>query len=326
MEYTAPASVGSVVNGTIVSTQDTTRRMPRDFVLIDVPNLKGAGYLRHDELSRFDYQVGQPVEAIVKSLENDEGLILLSVYDLQLERAWEKAEGWVKDTSLVPFQAKEVTKGGIIGSVDAIEAFLPASRSSVKKLYHLHRLIGQEIDVQVVEAERERGNIVVSQVLAEERKQKEVFSELVVGQQYDLRVDGIAKFGAFLELAPGITGLLHASELSWRDGHHKPEDFVAVDDTVHVVCTKASKSRAAFSLRRAQDAWEEAGAEIVQGSTVAGIVVNTRQDLGSFISLAGYRRVVGLLRGQMLAKGTQVSCIVQSYDPQKKKASLKLAE
>jgi small subunit ribosomal protein S1 len=313
---------GQAATGTIV-----LKKGRRPYALVDVANLKCAGILPSEELELVED--GQAVEVLVLEREGEDGLARVSVRQLLTERAWVEVARDVENKTALTFKAERTTRGGVLGTCGDLEAFLPASRSTVRRLHQLPRLVGQEFEVVVVEAERERGNIIVSQVEAVAARQEEVISGLVEGELYTLPVEGLADFGAFLDLGHGVTGLLHASELSWKAGRHNPKDYLSVgqDVTVRLIDIAESEKgpKIGFSMRRITSAWEEAATEVQAGAVVTGRVTNVKDGLGSFVSLAGYPRVVGLLRGESLTKGKNVDVRVVSFDPSKQRAKLELA-
>lgn len=312
-----------------VAVKGNVGRMNNPYVLLDVPEVKYAADLPPEEADGLD--VGDEVEVILLSVDDEEGLIYVSRNQLLENRAWENIDSDVASGSVLTFKPQEVTRGGIIGRInDHLEGFLPASKTNVGKLHELKRFIGKEIEVVPMEAERDRGNVLVSMNAALEKRKEEILKSYEVGKDYELRVSGISDFGLFLDLDEHgtITGLLHASELSHRSGKHDPRDYAKVGDTITVRLLRINEDkkglRISFSLRRLHDAWHEAAQTISAGDEVNGRVANVREDLGSFIALAGFPRVVGLLRGQQLEKGDRVTVRLDTFDPNKQRARLTL--
>ena len=320
---------GTTLKGS-VAVRGNWGRMRNPYVLLDIPNLKYAAELPADEADGL--VIGQEIEVRLLHIDDEEGLAYVSRDQLLEDQAWADVALDVEAGSVLSFCPKEITRGGIIGKInDHLEAFLPASKTNVGKLYELSRLLDEkEIEVVALEAERDRGNVLVSMNAALEKRQEEVLRGYKAGEIYELPVSGVSDFGLFLDLDEqgSITGLLHASELSHRVGNHSPRDWAKVGDKLRVRLMKMGKGkkglRISFSLRRVQDPWIEASSVISPGDEVEGRVANVREDLGSFVSLAGFPRVVGYLRGQQLKKGQSVSVRVETFDPKKQKARLSL--
>lgn len=312
-----------------VAVRGNVGRMNNPYVLLDIPDVKYAAELPPEEAEGFD--VGDEIEVQLVSFDDEEGLAYVSRNLLLEDKAWESIESDVAAGTVLSFRAEEVTRGGIIGKInDHLEGFLPASKTNVKRLHELQRLLDKEIEVVALEAERERGNVLVSMNAALEKKREEVLRDYQVGQDYELQVSGISDFGIFLDLDEegSLTGLLHASELSHRSGKQDPRDWAKVGDTLHVRLLRVKEDkkgpRISFSLKRLRDAWEEAGETLSAGDEIQGRVANVREDLGSFVSLGGFPRVVGLLRGKQLKKGDTVSVRLETFDSKKQRARLTL--
>lgn len=161
----------------------------------------------------------------------------------------------------------------------------------------------------------------------------DVADKVSAGSVMQGRVVRVAPFGVFVELAPGIDGLVHVSELSWKRVN-RPEDVVSVGDTVTVKVKDVNTDgrRISLSMRDAEgDPWQDAGTRFAAGTTVSG-TVESRAQFGVFVSLAA--GVTGLLpavviRGSRnsaelnkLDKGDSVTLVVQGIDVAARRISL----
>ena len=144
----------------------------------------------------------------------------------------------------------------------------------------------------------------------------------------------IAPFGAFVELLPGVEGLVHLSEMSWTKRVNKAEDVVSVGDVISVKIKdiNVESRRISLSLRDAEgDPWQDADQRFAAGTVVTG-TVESRSQFGLFVSLAP--GITGLLpagviknaknRGEFskLDKGDSVTLVVQSVDTAARRISL----
>jgi small subunit ribosomal protein S1 len=320
--------IGDTLTGS-VAVRGNQGRMKNPYVLLDIPEVKFAADLPPEEAEGLE--IGQEIQVSLLEINEEEGLIHVSRDRFLEEQAWITIEEDIELCKILSFVPTEVTRGGLIGRIsNHLEGFLPASKTNVRRLNELQKLLGQEIEVIALEAERERGNVLVSMNAALELRKGEILAGYQEGQIYDLPVSGISDFGVFLDLdqAGTITGLLHASELSNRVGKHNPRDYANVGDTISVKLMQIKEDkkglRISFSLRRVRDAWQEAAEIISQGDEVQGRVANVREGLGTFISLAGFPRVVGLLRGQELEKGQTVRVKLDTFDPEEQRSRLSL--
>lgn len=157
------------------------------------------------------------------------------------------------------------------------------------------------------------------------------------GEIVDGVVRRLAPFGAFVEIAPGIEGLAHISELSWEKRIAKPEEVLALGDAVSVKIKEINPEtkRIALSLKDAQgDPWQDASEKFLPGAKVSG-QVESRNQHGLFVRLAP--GLTGLLPQGALAKapagdpvakagaGDTVEVVIRSIDPVSKRISLNLA-
>ncbi len=304
--------------------------MKRPYILLDIDDFKYAGNLPAEE--GVGLALGDVIDVRLMQIDDDAGLALVSRDQLLEDKAWEEITNDVEHGTVISFFPKTVTKGGIIGRInDHLEGFLPASKTNVSRFYELSKLLEQDLlEVVALEAERERGNVLVSMNAALEQKQNGLLSQYKTGEVYELEVAGLSDFGIFIKLdeAGTITGLLHASELSYKAGKQKPSDYASIGEKLQVKLIKISNGkkgpRVSFSRKKLFDPWAEAAEEMKAGQKVSGKVINIQQGLGSFISLGKYPRVVGLLRDESLEKGQFVKVHLDTFDPITRKSRLSL--
>ncbi|RYD02939.1 hypothetical protein N752_22395 [Desulforamulus aquiferis] len=144
---------------------------------------------------------------------------------------------------------REAVKGGLLVDV-GVRAFLPASLVDRGYVEDLTKYLNQEIEVRVVEMNKQRKKVVVSRksVLVEEyaRKREELLVNLQEGQVVKGVVRRLTQFGAFVDLG-GVDGLLHISEMSWHRINH-PQDVVQVGDELEVMVLKIDRDNEKISL------------------------------------------------------------------------------
>ncbi len=185
-----------------------------------------------------------------------------------------------------------------------------------------------------------KGNarISLSRKQAEGDPWADVENRINAGDIVSGKVVRLTSFGVFVEVLPGIDGLVHISEMSWTKRVHKPQDFVAVGDTVQVKIKEFSyaRRRLSLSMRDAEsDPWASVGAEFPVGSTVNG-TVESRATFGYFVNIAP--GVTGLLPNAVikeaknskelsnLEKGQTVTLKVVSMDLDKRRLGLASVE
>jgi small subunit ribosomal protein S1 len=151
--------------------------------------------------------------------------------------------------------------------------------------------MGREQPFAILKMDRPRGNIVVSRraILEEARAEQrtELVSQLQEGEVRDGVVKNITDYGAFVELEPGVEGLVHVSEMSWTKKNVHPGKIVSTSQEVEVVVLDVdpSKRRVSLGLKQAmQNPWEKFLEAHPIGSTVEGEVKNATE-FGLFIGL-----------------------------------------
>ncbi|MEA2292520.1 MAG: small subunit ribosomal protein, partial [Solirubrobacteraceae bacterium] len=229
-----PFEEGDVVTGNVV-------RIDKDEVLIDI-GYKSEGVIPSHELSirksvnpADEVELGEEVDALVLTKEDQDGRLILSKKRARFERAWRRIEAAADSGQPVEGQVIEVVKGGLIIDL-GVRGFLPASLVDIRRVPNLDEYMGTSIECKVIELNRSRNNVVLSRraVLEEERKEQrqQILDRLQPGMVIEGQISNIVDFGAFVDL-DGIDGLIHISELSWSHVNH-PSEILNIGDTVQV--------------------------------------------------------------------------------------------
>src|SRR3954463_7464477 len=163
---------GDVVTGAVV-------RIDKDEVLVDI-GYKSEGVIPSNELSirksvnpAEEVSIGEEVDALVLTKEDQDGRLILSKKRARFERAWRRIEAAADSGQPVTGQVIEVVKGGLIIDL-GVRGFLPASLVDIRRVPNLDEYMGQTIQCKVIELNRSRNNVVLSRraVLEEERKEQ----------------------------------------------------------------------------------------------------------------------------------------------------------
>jgi small subunit ribosomal protein S1 len=289
---------GQVVDGTVV-------RIDPDEVLVDI-GLKSEGLIPGRELSSIEEELGHPLRVgdtilvYVVTTETPEGHALLSFRRAGTERFWRRAQQQVETGEVVEARVVEYNKGGLV-VLYGTRAFVPISQlANVQRAgdteeeqeqvaEQLRGLVGQTLKLKVIEADRKRNRLILSerQASRELRSQRrdQLLLELEPGQVRQGRVSNVASFGAFVDLG-GADGLVHISELSWSRVKHPSEVVKPGQEVdVYVISVDRDTKKIALSLRRAQeDPWLTIEDRYPLGSIVFGQVIKQAQ-FGVFVRL-----------------------------------------
>jgi small subunit ribosomal protein S1 len=254
-----PFEEGEVVTGHVV-------RIDKDEVLVDI-GYKSEGVIPANELSirksvdpREEVQLGEEVDALVLTKEDQDGRLIMSKKRARFEKAWRRIEAAAESGEPVEGSVIEVVKGGLIIDL-GVRGFLPASLVDIRRVPNLDEYMGTKIETKVIELNRSRNNVVLSRraVLEEERKEvrQQILDRLQPGLVVEGQISNIVDFGAFVDL-DGIDGLIHISELSWSHVNH-PSEILNIGDTVQVKVLDIDRDRQRISLglkQTQEDPWQ----------------------------------------------------------------------
>ena len=328
---------GDIVDGVVV-------RVDPDEVLVDI-GAKSEGIISNRELSaRGETPVtlnsGDQVKVYIIQPEDEHGNVVLSLRKARAEGIWQAVAQKESDGEILDAEVREQNKGGLIVNIMGLRGFLPSSQVARQFSGNLMELVGTKIPVKILEVNRKRNRLIVSQRAAQDedraRQREELFEKLKVGDVITGKVSGVTSYGAFVNLG-GADGLIHISELSW-DRINNVSDVLTVGDEVSVKVIKLDPelSRISLSLRQmSQDPWDTIEQQFPPGKAVPGIVTKTKK-YGAFLQIAD--GVEGLLHiselswdhvertEDVLKVGEEVEVMVLSADKVRRRISLSLRQ
>jgi ribosomal protein S1 len=282
-----PLAHGDIIDGVVV-------RVDPDEVLVDVGS-KSEGVIAarelgtHGDPDMVELHAGDLIKVFVLQPENEDGNVVLSLRRARAESVWLKAQD--KQTSGEPMEAdvREQNKGGLIVNIMGLRGFLPTSQVARAYSSNLEELVNQRISVKIIEVNRKRNRLIVSQKAAFDedraRQRSELFERLKVGDVVRGKVSGLTSYGAFVNLG-GADGLIHISELSW-DRIGSVADVLQVGQEVRVKVIKLDPEQARISLSMRQlseDPWEQVTTRFRPGAIVEGEVTKIKK-YGAFLQL-----------------------------------------
>ena len=279
---------GDVVIGTVV-------HIDKDGVLVDVGS-KSEGIVRPNELSREPYdniedvvKVNEEIKVVVIG-RTDEGQLLLSKKRADFEKAWDKVIEAMNAGTILQALVTERVKGGLVVDL-GIRGFVPASHvgSGDFKHQNLDKYVGQSIALKVIEVDRDRRKVVLSnrEATEDERRQKKetTLASLSEGEVRKGIVRRVTDYGAFIDLG-GIDGLLHVSEMSWSRIKH-PSEVLKNGQELDVMILKLKLDQGRISLGLRQilpDPWTAIGEKYNVGD-VLKVEVSRLVPFGAFVAL-----------------------------------------
>ncbi len=327
-----------LVEGTVVS-------VDIEGALVDI-GFKSEALIPANELSikknvdpREIVSVGDEVEGVVLTREDENGRPILSKKRAQYKRAWSKVEEVHRESKSVKGTVIEVVKGGLIVDI-GLRGFLPASLVGLRRVCNLHPFVDTEIEAKVIELDRQRNNVVLSRrafLEEEQAEERDSFMNLLVeGETREGTVSSVVPFGAFVDLGK-MDGLVHVSELAWTHISH-PSEVVEVGEKVMVKVLEVDRERERISLSMRQtleDPWTVFSDSHEVGNVIEGKVTKT-VPFGAFVSIA--EGVEGLVHVSEIAMhrvespemelsiGQQIRVKITELDTNRRRVSLSVKQ
>lgn len=347
--------VGDVVEGRVIEVSSNAIYLDIDpfgtgIVLgREIKDGMGAGKLK----------IGNKVSATITDVENDEGFIELSIREASYEKAWEDLESKRDTQEKVATKVLSANKGGLLVEVNGISGFLPVSQLSSKnyprvedgdknKIFNLlKKLVGQEIEVRILDVDRGTEKLIVSEKAAQKEKDREVISNLKEGDVVKGEVSGVVDFGAFIKFFPPgdseglseedkLEGLVHISELAWQLIEN-PRDIVKVGSKVEAKIIGIDDNKISLSLRALEkDPWSQIEKKYKVGDVVKG-TVHKINHFGAFVyldkdihGLAHVSEMLQLFPGknidELIKAGEKYDWKILSIEPKEHRMGLALAD
>jgi len=328
-------TIGEVKEGEIVNAK--VLRVTDSSVILDF-GFKSEGSVAKEEFKDPEaIEAGQEVEVLLESLENEDGVVVLSKKKADFLRVWEKIKEAHEADRPVEGTLVRKIKGGVTVDLMGVDAFLPGSQIALRRVPNIEDLLGQSYDFKIIKLNKRRRNIVVSRrvILEGEREKKRatLVKELLVGQVREGQVKNITDFGAFIDLG-GLDGLLHITDMSWgRVGH--PSEVVDIGSKLDVKVLDVDWNRERISLGLKQllpYPWTDIDKKYPVGARVKGKVVSIT-NYGAFVELE--KGVEGLVHisemswtrnvrhpSKLVSIGDIIEAVVLKVDTQEEKISL----
>jgi small subunit ribosomal protein S1 len=280
--------------------------------------------------------VGDEVEAIITQPENDKGQTLLSLKKASGDYLWGQFEEKMKTGETVKVLGREINRGGLIVEAKGLQGFIPASQFGSKWAEQIERLIGKQIEVKLIEVNREKNRLIFSEREVSEaallKAQEKALKKVKIGAVFKGKVAGVMPFGLFVRIETegvALEGLVHISEISWQRVED-PKDFYKEGDEVKVKVLAKEKTTGKLNLSIKQlkpDPWEKIEKKYPVDARVKGKVIRLAP-FGVFVDLEegieGLIHISKIPAEKSLKVGDKVDCYVESIDKEGRRMSLGL--
>ena len=326
---------GTIVEGTIVD-------IVGEDIFVDL-GYKADGVVPRGEFSYGDekpadkLKVGEKISAYILKMNNGQGNVLLSTKRLQTQKLKEEFEANVKADKPVEAKVTEILNAGVIAVSGSTKIFIPRAQLA-KRVQDLSEYRGKTLAIKIIEYNPEKRKIIGSErKLAEELREMQLtktWAEIEVGKTLIGTVRQILDYGAFVDIG-GVDGLLHITEISWKQIEH-PSEVLKVGDQIQVRVIKLDKENNKISLsykKPEDDPWLNLTYNV--GDVVIGKVVSIKP-FGAFVELEnGVEALVHISNitsrriakpDEVLAIGDEVTGKVMVITPEKRRLEISIRE
>lgn len=344
MEESTALSTGQLVTGIFVGMQETTAVVSIGQKLDGIIPAENMQTLSQSEVQSLI--IGSELTSVVIRIGTNDSPTILSLDKAKHEAEWLSLQDSLTNGSTVEGTVISTNRGGCLVKLNSLQGFVPLSQMSLGSQAgspdptQEEDRIGQTLKLKVLEVDRTRNRIVLSERVAvneaRANQKAKLMSELSEGQLITGHVSGLTEFGAFVDLG-GADGLIHISELSW-DSVGKASDILQMNQevTVSVLRVDPEKNRIALSLRRTEpEPWETIDERYEPGQLVEGTITKLA-DFGAFARVE--HGIEGLIHiseitprtirhpREVLSEGDVVSLKVLSVEADRRRLGLSLKQ
>ena len=280
---------------------EVIRATPNE-ILIDI-GLKREGLVSQEDLQMIkrdkmeEVEVGDKVPVLILRPQDNDGYAAVSIFKARMAEDWLRAEELMESKEIFEAEISGYNRGGLTIQFGRIRGFIPLSHivgmprniSQTERRERQKAMVGREVGLRVIEVDRRRRRLILSQRLAhrawQRRRKRELLDELEVGENRQGHVTSITDFGIFVDVG-GADGLVHLSELSWGrvdDAH----EVCTVGDELDVVILSIDKERERIGLSLKQtkeDPWTTVGDRYQEGDLIEGKVTQV-SSIGAFVEV-----------------------------------------
>lgn len=258
---------------------------------------------------------------------------------LEAERISKKAEvlEHIQPGDIREGIVKNVTDFGVFLDLDGIDGLLHITDMTWKRIKHPSEMVqvGQKIEVMILSVDKEKGRVALGLKQREANPWDHIEEKYPPGTRVSGKIVNLLPYGAFIELEPGIEGLIHVSEMSWTKNITDPSEMVNKGDEVTAIVLSIQKDEGKISLGMKQlepNPWDDVERKYAIGSN-AKAEIKSLTNFGAFVELEP--GVEGLIHisdlswikkvshpSEILKKGDIVDTVVLSVDKESKKITL----
>jgi len=326
---------GSIVRGKVL-------RKVKGGLMVDIGMeafLPGS-QIDNKRIKNLDEYIGNEYEFKILKINSDRKNIVISRREiLEEERISRKAEllDNIQEGEVRIGVVKNITDFGVFLDLDGIDGLLHITDMTWKRIKHPSEMVelGQEIEVIILNVDKEKGRVALGMKQKENNPWEEIEQKYPIGTKVHGKIVNLVPYGAFIEIEPGIEGLIHVSEMSWVKNVSDPSEIVKKGDDVEAIVLSIQKEEGKISLgikQTEKNPWDNVEDKYPIGSSVEAEIRNLT-NYGAFVELEP--GIDGLIHisdlswikkvshpSEVLKKGDKVEAIILSVDKESKKITL----
>ena len=238
--------------------------------------------------------MNQPLQLLILKMDRARGNIVVSRRAVMEEtRADARAEliQDLREGVVLKGNVKNITDYGAFVDLGGVDGLLHVTDISWKRINHPSEAlqVGQQVEVQVIRFNKDNQRISLGMKQLEKDPWEGSVERFAVGTRHSGKVTNITDYGAFVEVADGIEGLVHVSEMSWTKKNIHPNKLVQQGQEVSVVVLELDGEKRRISLgmkQTIQNPWSDFAQSHAEGSTYTGEISNITE-FGLFVKLPG---------------------------------------
>lgn len=326
---------GSIVKGKVI-------RKVKGGLMVDIGMeafLPGS-QIDNKRIKNLDEYLNQTFDFKILKINMERKNIVVSRRELlEEERISRKAEMLenINEGELRRGIVKNITDFGVFLDLDGIDGLLHITDMTWKRIKHPAEMVhlGEELEVMILHVDKEKGRVALGMKQKESNPWEEIEKRYPPGTLVKGKIVNLVPYGAFIEIEPGIEGLIHVSEMSWVRSVTDPSEVVKKGDEVEAIVLSIQKEDGKISLgikQTEKNPWEDVERKYPIGSSVEAEIRNLT-NYGAFVELEP--GIDGLIHisdlswikkvshpSEVLKKGDKVEAVVLSVDKESKKITL----
>lgn len=326
---------GSIVKGRV------TRKVKGGLMVdIGMEAFLPGSQIDNKRIKNLDDYLGQTFEFKILKINIDRKNVVVSRRELmEAERISKKAEllETIKVSDVREGIVKNITDFGVFLDLDGIDGLLHITDMTWKRIKHPSEMValGQKLEVMILNVDKDKGRVALGLKQKESNPWEQIENKYPPGTRVHGKIVNLLPYGAFIEIEPGIEGLIHISEMSWVKNVTDPSEVVNKGDEVEAIVLSVQKEEGKISLgikQTERNPWDNVEAKYPVGHSVK-VEVKNLTNYGAFVELEP--GVEGLIHisdlswikkvshpSEVLHKGDLVEAVILSVDRQSKKITL----